>query len=348
MMRRMVKEQLLKFDGTPLFPERLAYTVPYRLSDLEARLYTQVTDYVREEFNRAENLEGDGRAGTVGFALTVLQRRLASSPEAICQSLVRRRQRLQSRLREAELVARGKQVDKLMPLTSDAYSDEDWDDLDDVPADELEQIEEEIIDQATASRTVHELRIEIRILQRLEGLAQEVRLSGVDRKWDELRRLLQDEEVMFDDRRRRRKLVIFTEHRDTLNYLVERIGTLLGRPEEVVAIHEEVGFFRAVKAPLVKHHAAGVAASGRTAQDIDRAVQDLVDRAVAPDGIVDLFAVAGLDRPNISILSEEFLLEVRALPQQNVALELLRRLIEDAIRAQRRTNIVRSGSATIL
>jgi len=237
MMRRMVKEQLLKFDGTPLFPERLAYTVPYRLSDLEARLYTQVTDYVREEFNRAENLEGDGRAGTVGFALTVLQRRLASSPEAICQSLVRRRQRLQSRLREAELVARGRQVDKLMPLTSDAYSDEDWDDLDDAPADELEQIEEEVIDQATASRTVHELRIEIRILQRLEELAQEVRLSGVDRKWDELRRLLLDEEVMFDDRRRRRKLVIFTEHRDTLNYLVERIGTLLGRPEEVVAIH---------------------------------------------------------------------------------------------------------------
>ena len=102
--------------------------------------------------------------------------------------------------------------------------------------------------------------------------------------------------------------------------------------DDALAIREEVGFFRAVKAPLVKHHAAGVAASGRTAQDIDRAVQDLVDRAVAPDGIVDLFAVAGLDRPNISILSEEFLLEVRALPQQNVALELLRRLIEDAIR----------------
>ena len=53
-MRRLVKEQLLKFDGTPLFPERRAYTVNYSLSDAEAELYKEVTDYVREEFNRAE------------------------------------------------------------------------------------------------------------------------------------------------------------------------------------------------------------------------------------------------------------------------------------------------------
>jgi hypothetical protein len=87
LMRRMVKESLLKFDGTPLFPERIAYTVPYKLSDAEAALYQTVTEYVREEFNRAEALENDKRAGTVGFALTILQRRLASSPEAIYQSL---------------------------------------------------------------------------------------------------------------------------------------------------------------------------------------------------------------------------------------------------------------------
>jgi hypothetical protein len=81
-----VKEQLLKFDGTPFFPERRAYTSIYKLSDLEAALYEQVTSYVRQEFNRAESLES-GRKGTVGFALTILQRRLASSPEAIYQSL---------------------------------------------------------------------------------------------------------------------------------------------------------------------------------------------------------------------------------------------------------------------
>jgi len=77
-MRRMVKENLLKFDGKPLFPERKAYTVDYTLSDPEAQLYHAVTEYVREEFNRADQLDNGGRKGTVGFALTILQRRLAS------------------------------------------------------------------------------------------------------------------------------------------------------------------------------------------------------------------------------------------------------------------------------
>ena len=102
LMRRMVKENLLKFDSTPLFPERMAYTVPYTLSEEEARLYKAVTSYVKEEFDRAEALANDKRAGTVGFALTILQRRLASSPEAIHQSLRRRRERLEGRLREIQ------------------------------------------------------------------------------------------------------------------------------------------------------------------------------------------------------------------------------------------------------
>ena len=98
-MRRLVKEELLKFDGTPLFPERRAYTVNYALSPLEAELYSKVTEYVQEEFNRADKLNKE-RKNTVGFALTILQRRLASSPEAIYQSLRRRRERLERRLSE--------------------------------------------------------------------------------------------------------------------------------------------------------------------------------------------------------------------------------------------------------
>src|SRR2546422_6792711 len=109
LMRRMVKENLLKFDGTPLFPERIAHTESYQLSNAEAQLYKAVTDYVRDEFNRAEALQNDKRVGTVGFALTILQRRLASSPEAIYQSLRRRRERLDSRLRELEVLQRGGQ-----------------------------------------------------------------------------------------------------------------------------------------------------------------------------------------------------------------------------------------------
>jgi hypothetical protein len=97
-LAHLVKEKLLKFDGTPLFPARLATTVPYKLSDPEAQLYKSVTEYVRQEWRKADDVKNDKRANTVGFALTMLQRRLASSPEAIYQSLRRRRERLEKKL----------------------------------------------------------------------------------------------------------------------------------------------------------------------------------------------------------------------------------------------------------
>ena len=98
-MRRMIKEDLLTFEGKKLFPERIAETVPYELTALEYDLYEQVTSYVREGMNRADRVGGK-RKNTVGFALTVLQRRLASSPEAIYKSLVRRSERLERRKQE--------------------------------------------------------------------------------------------------------------------------------------------------------------------------------------------------------------------------------------------------------
>src|SRR5450432_3014969 len=189
LMRRMVKEKLLKFDATPLFPERIAHTVPYKLSQSEAQLYKAVTEYVTEEFNRAEALQNDKRSGTVGFALTILQRRLASSPEAIYQSLRRRRERLESRLRELELLQRAGQT---TPATTDArdLDEEDVEDLEEAPDDELQVVEEQILDQATAARTIAELRAEIETLRRLEALASGVRRHGSDTKWRELASLL--------------------------------------------------------------------------------------------------------------------------------------------------------------
>ncbi len=261
LMRRMVKETLLKFDGTPLFPERIAYTLPYKLSEGEAHLYKAVTEYVRDEFNRAEKLENDKRAGTVGFALTILQRRLASSPEAIYQSLRRRRERLESRLRELEVLQRGGQAAPIPAATAPVLDDEDVEDLEDAPDNEVEAAEEEILDQATAARTIVELRAEIETLKGLEMLALSVRRSGADTKWRELASLLG---VIFTpgaianrvaepaapygaDKIRpptpspHQKLVLFTEHRDTLNYLQSRIATLLGRSEAVVMIHGGMG-----------------------------------------------------------------------------------------------------------
>ena len=228
-MRRLVKEDLLKFDGTPLFPERRAYTVNYDLSQKEAVLYQEVTNYVQEEFNRADQLT-DERKNTVGFALTILQRRLASSPEAIYQSLRRRRERLENRLTEEKLGKRAATYRSSISFGSD-YDDDDY------SSEEMEQEEENVADQATAARTIKELEAEIFTLKHLENIANEVRASGEDRKWDELSKLLQDNECMFTRDGQREKLIIFTEHRDTLVYLTDKIRTLFGDNEAVVTIH---------------------------------------------------------------------------------------------------------------
>lgn len=238
LIRRLSKEQLVTFDNTPLFPERRANTIKYKLSDPEAQLYEQVTEYVREEFNRADRIENGGRRNTVGFALTSIQRRLASSPEAIYRSLQRRQARLERRLAEEKLLKRGAAVQvvgwqKEVP----ALSDDALIDLEDAPSAEYEELEDRVIDQATASLTIAELEAEIETLRRLVELAHRVRQNEEDKKWSELRELLQDNTHMIDGQGHRRKLVIFSEHRDTVGYLVERIRTLLGQPEAVVTIH---------------------------------------------------------------------------------------------------------------
>jgi len=274
LMRRMVKEGLLKFDATPLFPERIAYTVPYKLSAPEARLYKEVTDYVREEFNRAEALQNEKRAGTVGFALTILQRRLASSPAAISESLRRRRERLESRLHELELLQRGNGVAAGIATGTPELDPEDVEDLEDAPDNEVETAEEEILDQATAARTIAELKAEIGTLKRLEGLALALRRSGEDRKWCELAKLLSTVFATVPAPGRvaeapvpygagpipppipspHQKLVLFTEHRDTLNYLEDRVSTLLGRKEAVVMIHGGMGREERMKAQEAFKH----------------------------------------------------------------------------------------------
>jgi len=245
MMRRMVKEELLKFDGKPLFPERRAYSANYELSDAEAELYAEVTNYVRNEMNRADNLGGK-RKGTVGFALTQLQRRLASSPEAIYQSLKRRRKRLESRLDEMKLVARGEAIhnNKLAEtlgeyqVTKKLDLPDNIDEMDEeLSAEEYELYAEQVVDQATAAETIPELEAEILILKDLEYQAMTVVQSGNDKKWEELSHLLQDRPEMYTEGGNRRKLIIFTEHKDTLNYLVQRITGLLGNQDAVLTIH---------------------------------------------------------------------------------------------------------------
>lgn len=226
-MRRMVKEDLLTFEGKRLFPERIAETVPYELTAREYDLYAMVTDYVREGMNRAERLDGK-RRNTVGFALTVLQRRLASSPEAIYKSLVRRTERLERRRQD---ILSGKLVE------SDPSVDLSEIDDDEYTSDEIETIEEELLDAATAAQTIEELTKELVELGELVKVAKHVRDAGTDRKWTELSQILQDHALTTDSNGWPRKLIIFTEHRDTLDYLTHKIRALIGKTEAVKAIH---------------------------------------------------------------------------------------------------------------
>ncbi len=225
-LRRM-KEQLVTLDSMPLYPERKAYTADYRLSFPELELYKAVTTYCHDEFNRAERLES-GRKNTVGFALIVLQRRLASSPEAIYQSLKSRRQRLHKRLSNGQENTTQDNV---------RFSAEELEDVEDLAAEEREKLEESVSDGATAAASRSELAKEIETLRVLEAQADQVRNSDRDSKWNKLREIWEGHIPEMEKDGQQRKLIIFTEHRATLGYLVEKLRSLLGKAGAVVTIH---------------------------------------------------------------------------------------------------------------
>jgi SNF2 family DNA or RNA helicase len=234
MMRRLTKEELLRFDGRPLFPERRAYTVKYELSPEEAALYAAVTEYVRNEMNRVQRFaaEDGKKRNNVGFALQILQRRLASSPAAIYQSLKRRRERLESELAEARISVRSKH----MGLDAPDVPEDLLQNIEEFGQDEIDDIEDRISTTATSAETVDQLALEVETLQGLERMALGVLSSGQDTKWSQLNRIL-DDELMVDADGNRRKLIIFTEPKDTLFYLHDRVRSRLGRADAVEVIH---------------------------------------------------------------------------------------------------------------
>jgi type I restriction enzyme R subunit len=110
--------------------------------------------------------------------------------------------------------------------------------------------------------------------------------------------------------------------------------------EEALRIRDDVAFFQAVQAVLAKR----APADARPEEDLDQAVRQIISRAVAPEGVVDIFAAAGLEKPDISILSDEFLAEVRGMPQRNLAVELLQKLLKGELKERRRKNVVQARS----
>jgi type I restriction enzyme R subunit len=111
--------------------------------------------------------------------------------------------------------------------------------------------------------------------------------------------------------------------------------------EEALKIRDEVGFFQEVRAGLAK---ATVEGEGKSPDEMETAIRQLISRAVASEEVIDIFAVAGLKKPDISILSDDFLQEVRQLPHRNLAVELLRKLLNDEIKTNSRKNVVQARS----
>ena len=262
-MRRLVKENLRTFEGRRLFPQRFAHSVNFELSPQENELYEAVTHYVRTGMNRAAEMRDADAADRprgiiIGFALAGLQRRLASSPAAIYHSLRRRCERLDAQATELRRLAAGGGPVQVADLPKGVRLAElealDFDDYDDL---EFEALEDYVIDAATAAATADELEAEVRELRDLVERADEVRSSGTDTKWIQLRNLLRTGDFGRgaatdgpDDgpdvpgpsgdvptSTGPRKLIVFSEHKDTLDYVAERIRAELGRPEAVVTIH---------------------------------------------------------------------------------------------------------------
>ncbi len=109
--------------------------------------------------------------------------------------------------------------------------------------------------------------------------------------------------------------------------------------EQALGAKDEVGFFQAVKARLVKFEPAG---EGRDREDLDTTIRQVIDQALVSDQVIDVFDAAGIKKPEISILSEEFLMELKEHEHQNVAIEVLRKLSNDELKARARTNLVQS------
>ena len=202
---RRLKEDLRKFDGTPIFPPRKVKTIKYWLSEDEKRLYNAVTEYVEKYYNKALEIEEEKRRRNITFALLILQRRLASSVRAVRKSLERRKEKLK------ELLERGELIQEVGYVSEEV--------LEDMSEKERWEKEEELLGKLTSSQTLDELREEIQKLEELIELAKKVEKKEIETKLNELRKVMEAEKL----REKKEKLLVFTESKDTLEYLVERL-----------------------------------------------------------------------------------------------------------------------------
>ena len=233
---RRLKEDLKGFDGAPLFPPRQVQTVKYRLSDDEKILYNAVTQYVEKYYCKA--MEKAKR--NAAFALIILQRRIASSIGAIRRSLENRRNRLQELYKTGQLVKEQGYIDMEM--------------LEDLPEAERWRKEEELLERLTSADTLDELKDEIEKLEELVKLAKEAERKEVETKLVQLRQLMETEKL----RKSGVKMLIFTEWKDTLDYLAQKIK---GWGYSVCLIHGNMNLDKRIQAENEFKHEAQIMVS---------------------------------------------------------------------------------------
>jgi len=200
---RRIKEEMMDFKGHRLFMDRFVRTATFRLSPAEAELYEAVTDYVEKQSELAARKGERGRL--LGFTLALLQRRLASSSRAIRRSLERRQKRLtalQEHLEDLEL----QRIEMPVP-----------EDFEDLPEEEKSEIESRL-EKFTVAGNKRELQWECGELEKLIGLAKEVEKTEEETKLRKLKALLTEQGIFGSGT----KLLLFTEHKDTLDYLIEK------------------------------------------------------------------------------------------------------------------------------
>ncbi len=261
---RRTKEAMVYFperrtDGTwaaePIFTKRIPHTVEFTIDGAEFNLYRDVTRFVKRESARAAAEGEDPRARAIGFLMSLYQRRLASSTRAMRRSLENRARRLEEGLKHAQDLAREAPPD--LP---------DPDELDEMEDSERERLEA-MLEAITLAGSADQVREEVQELRRLALQAEAVEDSGTEAKLSKLKELL-DEEGFFDHPDQR--LLLFTEFKDTLDYLVERlqswgfrVGKIHGgmksgsRDEPGTRLHAEQQFREGAIQILVATEAAG-------------------------------------------------------------------------------------------
>ena len=226
---RRTKEEMVKFDGRPLYPQRRCDTISYGLSPSEQALYEETTRYISENYNRARVLN----RSAARLAMSVFQRRQASSTYALMRSFERRVERLDEAIelvragRADELERRQKRLGETPDFFETRTADED---ADDAGASEGHEAFEEQALGGIAAPALAQLREERAVVEALRVRAQRLADGGEDSKFEKLRDVLRDPAFA------REKFIVFTEHRDTAEFLVHRLEGL-GFTGQVALIH---------------------------------------------------------------------------------------------------------------